>query len=47
LSSIAARLGRVIQWDPKAEKITGDAQAAGFFARTQRPGFEIPSVARA
>jgi hypothetical protein len=44
LAAIAARLGRVIKWDPKAEKIVGDEQAAAFFAREQRKGFEIPSV---
>jgi predicted dehydrogenase len=44
LCAIAARLGRVIHWDPKAEKITGDDQAAAFFARRQRPGFEIPKL---
>ncbi len=44
LSAIAARLGRVIEWDPKAEKIVGDDEAAGFFAREQRAGFEIPRV---
>ena len=44
LCAIAARLGRVIHWDPKAEKIVGDDQAAAFFARTPRPGFEIPGV---
>jgi len=44
LVAIAARLGRVVQWDPKAEKIVGDAQAAGLFARQQRKGFEIPRV---
>lgn len=44
LSAIAARLGRVIKWDPKAEKIVGDEQAATFFAREQRKGFEIPLV---
>ncbi len=44
LSAIAARLNRVIKWDPKAEQITGDDQAAAFFARTPRPGFEIPKV---
>jgi len=44
LSAIAARLGRVIKWDPKAEKIVGDKQAAEFFARTPRKGFEIPRV---
>ena len=44
LCAIAPRLGRVIRWDPKAEKITGDEQAAAFFARQPRPGFEIPRV---
>lgn len=44
LAAIAARLNRVIQWDPKAEKIVGDAQAAEFFARVPREGFEIPRV---
>lgn len=44
LSAIAARLNRKINWDPKAEQITGDDQAATFFARTQRPGFEIPRL---
>lgn len=45
LSAIAARLGRVIRWDPKAEKIVGDEQAAKFFSRTPRKGFEIPNLA--
>ncbi len=44
LAAIAARLNRVIKWDAKAEKITGDDQAAAFFARTPRAGFEIPRV---
>ena len=44
LCAIAARLGRVIKWDPKAEKIVGDDQAAAFFARQQRKGYEIPRV---
>lgn len=44
LCAIAARLGRAIKWDPKAEKIIGDEQAASFFAREQRKGYEIPSV---
>jgi predicted dehydrogenase len=44
LCAIAARLGRVIHWDPQAEKITGDDEAAAFFARRQRPGVEIPRV---
>ncbi len=44
LCAIAARLGRAIRWDPKAEKIVGDDQAAAFFARQPRRGFEIPKV---
>jgi predicted dehydrogenase len=41
LCVIAARLGRKIQWDPKAEKIVGDQQAAAFFARKRRRGLDI------
>jgi hypothetical protein len=44
LSAIAARFGRKIKWDPKAEKIVGDDQAAALFARVPRQGFEIPKV---
>lgn len=44
LAAIAARLGRTIKWDPKEEKIVGDDQAATFFARAPREGFEIPRV---
>ena len=44
LATIAARLNRMIKWDPKSEAITGDDQAAGFFARVPRAGFEIPRV---
>ena len=36
LAAIAARLGRVIRWDPQAEKIVGDEQAASFFSRKRR-----------
>ena len=44
LCGIAARLGRVIQSVSKTEKISGDEQAAAFFARRPRQGFEIPRV---
>jgi hypothetical protein len=44
LSAIAARLGRTITWDPAAEKIVGDEQAAALAARTPRAGYEIPRV---
>jgi predicted dehydrogenase len=44
LCTIAARLGRKIQWDPVTEQIIGDDQAASFASRTPRPGFEIARV---
>jgi len=44
LAAIAARLNRKIKWDPNAERIVGDEQAATFFARTPREGYEIPRV---
>ncbi len=44
LTAIAARLGRSIKWNPKSESIIGDEQAASFFARQPRPGFEIMRV---
>jgi predicted dehydrogenase len=44
LAAIAARLGRTIKWDPKAEKIVGDDQAATFFARKPREGFDFVKV---
>lgn len=45
LAAIAARLGRTINWNPKTEEIVGDEQAAGFFARERREGFDILDVA--
>lgn len=44
LAAIAARLGRTIKWDPQSEQIVDDEQAARFFARTPREGFEIHRV---
>jgi predicted dehydrogenase len=44
LAAIAARLGRAIRWDPQAEKIVGDEQAAAFFARRPRDGFEFAKI---
>ena len=44
LAAIAARLGRTIKWDPAAEKIVGDDQAAAFASRKTREGYEIPRV---
>ena len=44
LAAIAARLGRVIEWDPKREIIVGDEEAAAFASRKPRSGYEIPRV---
>ncbi|MEC9093513.1 MAG: gfo/Idh/MocA family oxidoreductase, partial [Planctomycetota bacterium] len=44
LSTIAARLGRKIKWNPIAEKIMGDEQAATFQARKRRTGYDILKV---
>ena len=44
LAAIAARLGRKIKWDAKAERIVGDEQAQGLFARQSRHRYEIPRV---
>jgi len=41
LAGIAIRLGRKINWDPQAEKITGDDEAQKFISRDKRKGFEI------
>ena len=41
LANIAIRLGRKIEWDPKAGEIIGDEQARSFQKREQREGFEI------
>jgi hypothetical protein len=44
LTAIAARRKRVIQWNTQEESIIGDDQAAAFFARQPRSGFDIPRV---
>jgi predicted dehydrogenase len=44
LASIAARLNRVIKWDPKKEEIVGDDMAAAMASREKRQGFEIMDV---
>lgn len=41
LAGIAARLGRKIKWDPKAERVVGDEQAQSMVGREKRKGFEI------
>lgn len=41
LAAISARLGRKLNWDPKAERIVGDEQAQALIQREKRAGFEI------
>ncbi|MEZ6093712.1 MAG: gfo/Idh/MocA family oxidoreductase [Pirellulaceae bacterium] len=40
LAALSARLGRALKWDPENEKIVDDEQAATFFGRKPREGFE-------
>ncbi|MDO4570841.1 MAG: Gfo/Idh/MocA family oxidoreductase [Planctomycetia bacterium] len=44
LCGIAARLNREVRWDPAAEKIVGDDQAASFFGREMYRGYEMPTI---
>ena len=44
LANISCRLKRAITWDSLNEKIVGDEQAASFFRREQRKGYELPSL---
>lgn len=44
LCAIAARLRRVVRWNPETETIEGDDVAASFLSREQRKGFELPTV---
>ncbi|MGJ8654721.1 MAG: Gfo/Idh/MocA family protein [Opitutaceae bacterium] len=44
LSAIAERVGRAIKWDPKAEQIVGDSDAAMMQDRPRRPGYELPEL---
>ena len=44
LAAISSRLDRPIEWDDANRQIVGDDQAASFFARDQRKGFELPQV---
>ena len=43
LSSIAQRLGRPLKWDPQAEQIVGDKEAAAMQDRPRRKGYEMPA----
>jgi predicted dehydrogenase len=41
LATIAARVGRKIEWDPHNEKVVGDALAQSLVAREKRQGYKI------
>jgi predicted dehydrogenase len=41
LANISLRLARPIKWDPEAETILGDSEAAAMLSRPQREGFEV------
>ena len=41
LTNIAARTGRVMRWDPKAEQIIGDAEASRMITRPYRKKWKI------
>ncbi|KAA5541103.1 Gfo/Idh/MocA family oxidoreductase [Roseiconus nitratireducens] len=41
LANISMRTGRTIRWDPQAEQILDDPQAAAMQSRDQRSGFEV------
>ena len=43
LAAISGRLGRVLNWDPQAEKVVDDPQAEKLIDRPKREGFEIKS----
>lgn len=44
LCGISTRLNRPISWNDAEGKITGDDEAASFWGRKQREGFELPTV---
>lgn len=41
--TIAIRTGRTIRWDPVAERILGDEEAAGLLVRIYRKPWQFPS----
>jgi len=41
LGNIACRTGKKIQWDPKTERITNDAEAAKWVSRPMRPPWKL------
>jgi len=45
LVNICRRLGRRLQWDPQAERFTGDEEANRLCSRPRRKGYELPVIA--
>ena len=45
MSNIAYRLGRSLEFDPKTEQFTSDAEANKLVKREYRKGFEVPQLA--
>ena len=44
LAGIAERLVQPVQWDPVAQQVVGNAEAAAMQDRPRRPGYELPKV---
>ncbi len=44
LINICRKLGRELQWDPRAEKFVNDEIANGLISRPRRKGYELPTV---
>jgi predicted dehydrogenase len=44
LANIGARVGRCLNFDPKAETIVGDTEAAALLKRAYRPPFVVPET---
>ena len=44
LVNICRKLGRKLQWDPKAERFVSDPEADKLIARPRREGYELPVV---
>lgn len=44
LANITRRLGRMLRWDPQAERFIGDEDANSLLSRPRRKGYELPTV---
>ena len=44
LINLCRKLGRRLQWDPKAERFVGDEEANKFLTRPRRQGYELPEA---